>query len=170
MKRGISRNRAKYARGERERERKSPALGISIFLLLSRPPFRCCFFRRYSLIAFPRVCPFLVTFLKLITSAPSASFVSFPPRWSVRVPTLPLHLFPAVAAFLLLISANGFALTASSLPFSLCSLPFAYILFFLIPQDLASSSKTFFPVLAAASTLFSLHVTAKRLCSSHRWM
>lgn len=69
------------------RERKHPALGISIFLLLSRPPFRCCFFRRYSLIAFPRVCPFLVTFLKLITSAPSASFVSFPSRWSVRVPT-----------------------------------------------------------------------------------
>jgi len=73
--------------------------------------FSCCFFRRYSLIAFPRVCLFLVTFLKLITSAPSASFVSFPSRWSIRVPTLPLHLFPAVAAFLSLISANSFALT-----------------------------------------------------------
>lgn len=168
MKRGISRNRAKYARGGRER--KSPALGISIFLLLSRPPFRCCFFRRYSLIAFPRVCPFLVTFLKLITSAPSASFVSFPPRWSVRVPTLPLHLFPAVAAFLLLISANGFALTASSFPFSLC-FPTVRIYSFLpnssgprlVLQDV-------FPVLADASALFSLHVTAERLCSSHRWM
>lgn len=133
MKRGISRNRAKYAEGvggEREKERESSALGISIFLLLSRPPFRCCFFRRYSLIAFPRVCPFLVTFLKLITSAPSASFVSFPSRWSVRVLTLPLHLFPAVAAFLPLISANGFVLTVFLPP------PFpsrSHVLFFLIP-------------------------------------
>lgn len=77
MKHRVSRNRAKYA--AEKKARSTRALGISIFLLLSRPPLRCCFFRRYSLIAFSpaRVSPTLVTFLKLITSAPSTPLLLF---------------------------------------------------------------------------------------------
>lgn len=65
--------------------------------------------------------PFLVTFLKLITSAPSTPLslcffsldVVHP---SVRVLTLPFHLFPAVATFLPHVPANGSSFPSPSTP------------------------------------------------------
>jgi len=80
----------------------------------------------------------------------------------VRVPTLPLHLFSAVAAFF---SAHlGKWLRPYRLPLSLptfaCSfLPNSSGPHFVL-QDV-------FPALAIAP--FGLHIIAARLCSSHRW-
>lgn len=98
---------------EKEREERKPAVGISIFHYFLGRLFVVVSFGGIPLLPF-RVCPFLVTFLKLITSAPSAraaSFVSFLLSGGGPSRRSPLHLFPAAAAFLPLVSANGLVLT-----------------------------------------------------------
>lgn len=137
MKQRISRNRAKYAEGERKVSRTRyfylPITFSAAFSLL--------FLSRYSLIAFPRVCPFLVTFLKLITSALSASFVSF----RRGGPSASRH-YRFTFSRLLQRFFRSSRQTASLLPSPFHFLPSrSQVLSFLIPQDLAASSKTFFP-------------------------
>lgn len=152
MKQRISRNRAKYAEGERKVSRTRyfylPITFSAAFSLL--------FLSRYSLIAFPRVCPFLVTFLKLITSALSASFVSF----RRGGPSASRH-YRFTFSRLLQRFFRSSRQTASLLPSPFHFLPSrSQVLSFLIPQDLAASSKTFFP--SSRPLLYSFQFTRYR--------
>lgn len=138
---------------ERERERAFPHLVFLFSYYFLGRLFVVVSFGGIPLLPSRASAPFLVTFLKLITSVPSASFVSFPSRWSVRVPTLPLHLFPDCC------SVSSAHLGKWLRPYHLLPLH-SRVLSFLILQDLTSSFETFF--LPSRSLLLSSVYTLPR--------